>query len=293
MTPSNNADAAGLIDAHVHVTSQADLLDLAAHGITTALDMATRSPTVLHELVERARGAGLTVPTVLTAGAPASAPGGIHTVIMGFPSESALTGPADSAPFVRARVSEGARYIKLIVDVPGSEGRPVLDPQTIAAVTGAAHNEGLLTIAHAVTEAAMQRAVQSGVDILTHVPVNAALSEAFVQELAERRTVIIPTLTMMAAVAALPSTSPAYRPGADFRHAIASAAALRTAGVTVLAGTDANSSPLAPAKVSMGTSLDAEMGLLQQCGFTPAEALDAATSATAQVFGLSSPTGSW
>lgn len=288
MTGKNENDATGLIDAHVHVTSRADLVALAAEGIATVLDMATTSPASLQAIVDEARSDGLTVPTVLTAGAPASAPGGVHTSLMGFPPDSALSGPDQAEAFVRARMSDGAQFIKLIVDAPVSNGRPVLSPETIAAVTLAARSQSLLSIAHTVTQAAMQRAVRGGVDVLTHMPVDAALSEAFVEELAERRTVVIPTLTMMAAVAALPSTSPVYRPGAEFRHALDSVTALHAAGVTVLAGTDANSAPMAPATVAMGTSLRAEMGLLGRCGFSSADVLDAATASTARVFGLAS-----
>ena len=56
---------------------------------------------------------------------------------------------------------------------------------------------------------------------------------------------------------------------------------LRAAGVTILAGTDVPNPGTA-----QGASLHGEMELLVEAGLTPAEALRAATSAPAEVFGL-------
>ena len=56
---------------------------------------------------------------------------------------------------------------------------------------------------------------------------------------------------------------------------------LRAAGVVILAGTDAPNPGTA-----QGASLHGELELLVEAGLTPAEALRAATSAPAGVFGL-------
>jgi imidazolonepropionase-like amidohydrolase len=62
---------------------------------------------------------------------------------------------------------------------------------------------------------------------------------------------------------------------------------LRRVGVTLIAGTDANSDPTAPNTISHGASLHDELELLVQAGLTPVEALLSATSSTADAFGLS------
>jgi imidazolonepropionase-like amidohydrolase len=64
-------------------------------------------------------------------------------------------------------------------------------------------------------------------------------------------------------------------------HALAAVAALRRAGVEVLAGTDAPSPG-----VAHGLSLHRELELLVLAGLTPSEALAAATSAPARAYGL-------
>jgi imidazolonepropionase-like amidohydrolase len=66
--------------------------------------------------------------------------------------------------------------------------------------------------------------------------------------------------------------------------ALATIAALRQAGVDVIAGTDA--AALAVRGVTHGASLHGELQLLVQAGFSPTEALRSATSLTARRFGL-------
>jgi imidazolonepropionase-like amidohydrolase len=75
-------------------------------------------------------------------------------------------------------------------------------------------------------------------------------------------------------------------PRLDYAHAEASVALAQSAGITVLAGTDANTEPLVPARPPYGESLHDELELLVAAGLSPAEALRSATTAPARVFGL-------
>jgi imidazolonepropionase-like amidohydrolase len=59
------------------------------------------------------------------------------------------------------------------------------------------------------------------------------------------------------------------------------------AGITILAGTDANQVPSAPASPPYGTSLHHELELLVGAGLSPVAALRSATVLAAQYFGLS------
>jgi imidazolonepropionase-like amidohydrolase len=68
----------------------------------------------------------------------------------------------------------------------------------------------------------------------------------------------------------------------DFRTAIEIVAAMRRAGLKLMAGTDANG-PF-PSLIP-GISLHEELRLFVEAGFTPAEALRAATLAPAQFLG--------
>jgi imidazolonepropionase-like amidohydrolase len=78
----------------------------------------------------------------------------------------------------------------------------------------------------------------------------------------------------------------------DYDAARASVLALRQAGIPVLAGTDTNypspqlASSMLAASAGHGITLHHELALLVRAGLSPAEALAAATSAPARLFGL-------
>jgi imidazolonepropionase-like amidohydrolase len=269
----------GLIDAHVHATAPGDVQQLAAHGITTALDMASHSVSGLRRLRDAAASTDLR-----TAGPPASAAGGVHTRLMGFPLDSVVSGPGDAERFVAARAAEGSDYVKIIVEPPRAPA--ALDADTVAALVRCSRQHELLSVAHTAAHSAVELAVGASVDIVTHTPLDRGLDAAVVARMADQGTVCVPTLTMMRAVSQLPSASPAYRPGMDLTHAIQSVTALRAAGVRLLAGTDANTAPGTIVNVSPGRSLHDELALLVDAGLSALEALISATSLTADIFGL-------
>jgi imidazolonepropionase-like amidohydrolase len=279
----------GLIDSHVHIDTRSELEQCARAGVTTVLDLATRDLAALDSL----RGpAGL--PTVLRAGMPVSAPGGAHTKKMGFAGSSAVTSEPDAARFVADRAREGVDYIKVIVEDPRMPGTAALPAPIIAAIVTAAHAEGLLVVAHAVTSAALRLADDAGVDVITHAPLNRDLSAAEAAALAARGSVLVPTLTMMRGVSAAIGGKLMFRllrrlrvaPPVEYAHARGSVAAARAAGLTIVAGTDSNNEPGAPFSPRHGTSLADELELLVDAGLTPTEAITSATALPARTFGL-------
>lgn len=279
----------GLIDAHVHVDEVADLEALLAAGITTVLDMANRTPEITRSLQEHGE-----LPHLLGAGVPASAPKGAHTSKMGFRADSAVTGAADAARFVADRVREGSDYLKIIVEDPRMPGTASLPAETIAAIVVAAHGAGLLTVAHAVTSTAYGLAADAGVDVLTHAPLDRGLTPAEASALAARGAALVPTLTMLEGTAKVVTAGRVFRvlrrlriaPPVEYANAKASVATAAAAGLTVIAGTDANNEGGAPFHPVHGPSLHDELELLVDAGLTPVEALTAATAAPARVFGL-------
>jgi imidazolonepropionase-like amidohydrolase len=279
----------GLIDSHVHIDTPSDLEQCTRAGVTTVLDLATRDLAALDSLRDLA---GL--PTVLRAGMPASAPGGTHTKKMGFAGSSAVTSERDAARFVTDRASEGVDYIKVIVEDPRMPGTAALPAPTIAAIVTAAHTQGLMVIAHAVTSGALRLADDAGVDVITHAPLNRDLSAGEAAAIAARGGVLIPTLTMMRGVNAAVGGKLMFRvlrrlkvaPPLDYAHARNSVAAARAAGLTIVAGTDANNEPGAPFSPPHGTSLADELGLLVEAGLTPTDAIRSATALPARTFGL-------
>jgi hypothetical protein len=109
----------GLIDTHVHVDKVAQLEASVSWGVTTMLDMGNKDRANLATLKQRP---GL--PTVKSAGNPASAPGSVFVRKMGFSVSTTVSGPDDAARFVTERVAEGSDYIKILLEdpkVPGSK----------------------------------------------------------------------------------------------------------------------------------------------------------------------------
>jgi imidazolonepropionase-like amidohydrolase len=260
----------GLIDCHIHLTDDATLSALARRGVTTGLDMGTWPP----ELVASLRGRpGVT--DIRSSGTGATHPASLHAKRMGRP-QGLVADPDEAKAYVAQRVAEGADYIKIIVDPPG------FDETTVRALVEAAHAHGLRAIAHAANSGAVLLAQAAGVDVLTHAPIDRPLSAGEVAATRACGQVIVPTLTMMEAIVAkLAGVAPV-----SYDAARSTVGQWHRAGVTILAGTDANQAPSAPASPPYGTSLHHELGLLVEAGLSAAEAVRSATVLAAQYFGL-------
>jgi imidazolonepropionase-like amidohydrolase len=271
----------GLIDAHVHLLDQRHLQRLAAFGVTTALDMGAWPPSMIDSLRRRTGMAD-----IRSAGIPATTAGSAHSHLPGYPAEELVDGPTGAARFVADRIAEGADYIKLIADIPGP------DQETLDALVAASHQHGKRTVAHAASRAALVMALQAGVDMVTHVPLDRRLTESTAARLLAQGCVSIPTLTMMKGIADRSAAAAASQPkgvavaGPSYDAARCSVAELHRAGVPILAGTDANAGPGIPFSPRHGESLHDELELLIEAGLSTFEALRSATVLPAQHFGL-------
>jgi len=260
----------GLIDCHIHLADEATLAALARQGVTTALDMGTEPPALVASLRNQ-RG----VTDVRSSGASATHPASMHAKRMGR-TAGLVADPDEAKAYVAQRVAEGVDYIKIIVDPPG------FDEPTVQALVEAAHAHGLRTIAHAATRDAVLLAQASGVDVLTHAPLDRPLEDGAVQRTRTSGQVVVPTLTMMEAIVErIGAIAPV-----SYDVARASVGQWHQAGVTILAGTDANQAPTAPASPPYGTSLHHELRLLVDAGLSPLDALRSATVLAAQYWGL-------
>jgi imidazolonepropionase-like amidohydrolase len=289
----------GLIDAHVHLVPGA-LAQSLTFGVTTVLDMFSK-PDVVARAKEQASSHS-DVADVRSSGVGATAPGG-HPSAMYAPFPT-LTAADQAEQFVAERITAGSDYLK-IISGPASRW-PSLNFETIKALVTAAHARGLVVVAHVSSVAGLKEVVSAGVDVVAHVPVDAELDNALVGRIAEAGIVVGPTLATIennlgepggAAVLGDPRLADAL--GAWARRLASSASGVRAgrmppysraednvqrladAGVTLLAGTDAPN----PGTV-FGASLHRELELLVRCGISPAQALAAATSEPARVFGL-------
>ena len=296
----------GMVDAHAHSINRERLKGAVAFGVTTHLDMFTALPVMQQMKAEQEAGAAADRADLFSAGTLVTAPGG-HGTQYGF-EIPVLSSSEEAGAFVDARVAEGADYIKLIHDDGRSAGMsiPTLDKATLRAAVEAAHARNRLAVVHIGDREHARSAVEVDADGLVHVFADQPTDDAFIQLAARRGVFVVPTLAiidsvgggtggaaliddphlnpllMPAAVANLNPTMPA-REGLAFSLDIALEAVrrLHRAGVPVLAGTDAPN----PGTYH-GVSMHEELELLVRAGLTPVEALAAATSATADAFGL-------
>lgn len=257
----------GLIDTHVHLGELQAMVEAARAGITTVVDLGTTPDSLIHEQ-KAAEG----IPSILSAGAAACAPGGSQIVRMGFPESGGVDSPEDAARYLELRVEAGSDLIKIIIEDPEATDVPALEIPTITALVDGAHERGLLAVAHVVTAGAFERGLEAGVDILTHAPLDRVLPEATIARMVEQGTVSSPTLAMMRNIAQRFTPETAQE---GLGHAQDSVRQMHRAGVAIIAGTDANQTPMAP--LAHGASLHDELELLREAGLSAPEVLAAAT----------------
>jgi imidazolonepropionase-like amidohydrolase len=299
----------GLIDAHAHPTPPA--LELAIRfGVTTELDMFT-TPDRLGDQREQARTRD-DVADFRSASTGATVLGGHPSMLIGLSFREqfpVVTSVDDAAAFVRARIAEGADFIKLLIDDGAAMGHPspTLTRDMAAAVVQEAHRNGLMAVAHATSRDGAAQAVEAGADGLVHVFMDREADDEIVCAIADAGIFVIPTLSTMGSLAGdLTGEDLAHDPRTaglipdDWRgnlcrcwelgspsslaNAVQATRRLHEAGVDILAGTDA--ADVGVFGTAHGASLHGELRLLVRAGLTPVEALRAATSRPADRFGL-------
>ena len=297
----------GLIDAHAHSMFRSHLKGAVAFGVTTHLDMFTHIALMGAMKEEQAAGAAADRADLISAGILVTAAGG-HGTQYGIAIPT-LSGAAEAQAFVDARIAEGSDYIKIVYDDAVAFGMsvPTLVPATLRAVIEAAHARDKLAVVHVGSAAGAREAIAGGADGLVHVFADRWPQPDFGRLVAESGAFVVPTLAVLenaageaggAAVVNDPVLGPRLFPqdaqnlGLRFPekegnrnsldNALEAVQLLHEAGATLLAGTDAPNPGTAH-----GASLHRELELLVRAGLTPLEALAAATSATADAFGLS------
>lgn len=316
----------GLIDAHVHTSTESLALAL-RFGVTTELEMQGANTRLRRDDITdddsvadvRSSGFGLTPPgghpdelfpegfrpgpPPAAAGAPA--PSGPR------PVQATVTTPEQAAAVVPRLVADGSDYIKFMVDdgsVEGHPGLPMLDQATLDAGVAAAHEQGMLTVAHALTIDATTMALGAGIDGLAHLFMDAPHTDEIVDAIARSGAFVTACVVLNASMIGVTGTELAddprvasrldaawdttlrssfgHYPQGNLDDVLASVKALHDAGVDILVGTDASVPLPFMGGLSHGASVHHELQYLVRAGLTPVEALAAATSVTARRFGL-------
>lgn len=296
----------GLIDAHTHTFGEG-LEEAAVFGVTTHLDMFT-DPAVLAEMrAEQAAWLVTTRAELYSAGVLVTAPGG-HGTQYGMPIPT-LSSAESAQEFVDARLAEGSDWIKIVLDDFQAYGMsmPTLDTAVVRAVIEATRRRDRLAVVHVGDAAGAHSAIDAGAHGLVHLFTDRLPDPDFAERVAERGAFVIPTLTVVRSIAGTPGGEPLIDDArlAPYLHptsrmllssafpmptdgvtrsydvARETTRRLHAAGVPILAGTDA-----ANPGTAYGAAMHRELELLVEAGLSPAEALAAATSVPARIFGL-------
>jgi len=217
----------------------------------------------------------------------------------------------ETVRLVQQQVAGGSDYIKIMIEdgtVVGYPGLPVISDEVLEAAVAETHRQGRLAVAHVSTVDGAMRAATAGVDCLGHLFLDRPHTPEVIAAIAAADVFVIPTLTVASAVfgntgasfaadervssrlpaewlESLRGTMNVYSQG-RLEDAFASVAALRDAGVDILAGTDTTVPRPEFGGMAHGASVHHELQLLVAAGLSPIEALRAATSAPARRFGL-------
>lgn len=180
--------------------------------------------------------------------------------------------PESARRFVEDRIAEGADYIKIVCDVPGPS-------QEIVNALAEVRKRAKLSIAHAARKKAWAMAQEGKVDVIPHAPMDHPIDGEATKVMKDEGRVCVLTLVTEETMA----NAEAF-PRLNYAAAKEPASLLHAAGVPILAGTDANQSPMAAVK--HGEGLYHELGLLVDAGLSNEEALRAGTSLPAKGFRL-------
>ncbi len=292
----------GLIDAHTHAFP-GTLERALRFGVTTELDMFTSLPMLRSLRAEQANGPVTDRADIYSAGTLVTVAGGHGSEY--FPIPTFKSGD-DPQAFIDARIAEGSDYIKLVVETGEAYGMktPTLSKSDLALLIAAAHRRGKMAVVHISTLSGAHDAIDAGADALVHIFADKVPEPAFGKFVAAHHAFVVPTLSVNESTTGIGSGTSlttdshlapylnsdevtnlkgSFPKGHDLSMANAFEAVrqLKSAGVSILAGTDAPNPGTAH-----GASMHREMELLTKAGLTPAEALIAATSAPARAFKL-------
>lgn len=309
----------GLIDSHVHITSElgpTQLLDevqlTAADsalrgagyagktllaGFTTVADLGAENDAIF--ALRRAIAEGRVPGPRIVASGSAVTPDGGHADANGFAphvidvlrSESACSGADACTRATRRQVQAGADLIKItatggVLSNTAAGVAQQLTNAEMAAIVGAAHAMGRRVTAHAHAAGGIAAALRAGVDSIEH---GTYLDEAGIRLMKQSDTWLVPTMMAGWWVAQLADRGGVLTPaqaekarlvGPELMRMVKRA---RAAGVRIAFGTDTGVSP---------HGMNArEFGLLVEAGYSPLEAIRSATVDAAEHLQLAAVAG--
>jgi imidazolonepropionase-like amidohydrolase len=293
----------GLIDCHTHLTIQtepdlaegeealrpgvvghivaANLRDALRMGITTIREVGAHGDTVF-EVRQAARYGAFRIPRLLISGrlVSATSPQAGHFHDMYREAD----GPEEMRKAAREQIRSGADFVKIMTTGARSvewenPGPAQMTREEVAAVVDEVHRLGYRVAAHCEGLEGTRLAIEEGVDTVEH---GFYLHQApeLLELLADRRGVLVPTLTFLHDVAERKAED--WTPHLVERGAYNVEEAHRTLAAAIDAGV-----PIAMGYDSVPARLAAtELGFMVDAGMATVDALMAATSTSAYAVGL-------
>jgi imidazolonepropionase-like amidohydrolase len=276
-------------DASLALHAAANARRSLAAGITTVRDCGGRGTTVLD--TRDAQTAGLTGGArIVSCGWPITISGG-HTRQMG--------GEADGADalrrMVRQLVAKGADFIKVMASGGGTPGTlpqfPSFSTEELRVIVATAHDLGRRVTMHCIATASIAHAVAAGADLIEHAmfyspDLSQRFEPAVAERLAKAGTPVTPTLQVARDMVEFYAESDGLALWQRRRErGIEIASCLRELGVPLLAGSDAGW------RATTFDSFWKELDELVAVGFSPVQAIAAATGGPAQALGQTDITG--
>ena len=286
--------APGLMDAHVHVSSAADARRALLTGVTTMRSMGTSHYADVG-LRELQAGGHLEAPAYLAAGyhvrPPAAEAFFQDHPELGHMYGEEVRGEDAVRAMTAAIVSRGVDFVK--TNATERAGLPETDPRKqfyseaeLRAIVSEAGAAGVPVAAHAHGDGGARAAVEAGVRSIEH---GTYISPETLARMVERGTFLVPTIAIVRDLTI---------PGGDYDNAVLNirgrhmlprvremARRAHEMGVKVVAATDTGYGS------ESTTTLAHELLELVEIGMTPLEALRAATTTAAELFGLTGQVG--
>mgnify|MGYP002136728251 FL=1 len=311
----------GLVDMHVHLTSQnspksyeegfrLNPADYALRGALYARRTLMAGFTTVRNLGDEGNssialrnainGGYVPGPRIFSAGKAIATTGGHadpsngrnwDTIGDPGPKEGVVNGPLEARKAVRQRYKDGADVIKItatggVLSYAKNGQNPQFELDEVQAITEVAHDYGFKVAAHAHGDEGIRRAVEGGVDSIEH---GTFMTADTIELMKKHGTWYVPTL-MAGAFVAEKAKTPGYFPEIVRPKAQAIGPQIQAtlgraykAGVKIAFGTDSG--------VSAHGDNAGEFALLVAAGMPPIEALRAATRNAAELLGESERLG--
>ena len=298
----------GLIDAHVHLTFDGGPDPVATMkaeedvqltvraiggaqralraGITTIREVGAKNEVIF--AVKAAINAGLVVgPRLLVSGRPLTSIKG-HCWFMG----GEVANEEELLALMHRQIDLGADLTKVMASgggmtVESNVREPQFSAGALTRLVRKSHARGRHVSSHCHATTSIANSVEAGVDTIEHCSWltydGSEIDDALLTDLVNSRVVVVPTL---APIAAAVKSGRAGTVGAGmtveafYEHRLNNVRRMRAAGVPMIAGSDAGVNNL-----PHDAGID-EIVLMASVGFSPVQAIHAATGHSARVIGL-------